>query len=509
MHHIRLDSDTDFDGWRTAARGLVVADVAPADVTWTVAGDEPELFDAPGLAQGAGAFAEATATFDQVAPPTQPASPSSDIAPPSPTQTFNVPARFVELAKTAILHRDPQRFAYLYQLLWRLRSNPELMHIATDPDVARLQGMAKAVRRDEHKMHAFVRFREIGREPKSRYVAWFEPEHHIVELAAPFFARRFADMEWSILTPDVCAHWDGHAVALTPGVAKSMAPSDDRLEETWRTYYASIFNPARLKTKAMQAEMPKKYWRNLPEAALIKPLIEDAERKASAMVAAAATAPKKPQRQEQPMTKANTKHGADTLAHLREEAKDCRACDLWKPATQTVFGEGPQHATVMLVGEQPGDKEDLAGKPFVGPAGQMLDRALAEAGIDRTKTYVTNAVKHFKFVPRGKIRLHQKPNTPEIKACRQWYERELATLQPQLVVAMGATAAQSVLGKITPINKTRGHLLDQADGTQVLVTVHPSYLLRLPDEDAKALEYKRFVDDLKIVAAHLNKAHAA
>ncbi|MCP9626000.1 UdgX family uracil-DNA binding protein [Rhodopseudomonas palustris] len=498
MHHIRLDSNTDFDGWRKAARGLVLADVAPADVSWSVASDEPELFDTPELAPGS--FEEAQAPFTP--------SPSSHDTTPSPAQTFNVPARFVDLAKTAILHRDPQRFAYLYQLLWRLRANPELMSIATDPDVARLQAMAKAVRRDEHKMHAFVRFREIGREPKSRYVAWFEPEHHIVELAAPFFARRFADMEWSILTPDVCAHWDGHAVAFTPGVAKSMAPSEDRLEETWLTYYASIFNPARLKTKAMQAEMPKKYWRNLPEAALIKPLIEDAERKTHAMVAAEASVPKKPQRQEQPMTKAKPKHGVDTLAHLREEAKGCRDCDLWKPATQTVFGEGPQHATVMLVGEQPGDKEDLAGKPFVGPAGQMLDRALAEAGVDRDKTYVTNAVKHFKFVPRGKIRLHQKPNTPEIKACRQWYERELATIKPLLVVAMGATAAQSVLGKITPINANRGHLIERDEGPQVLVTVHPSYLLRLPDADAKEREYARFVDDLKIVAAHL-KAHAA
>ena len=151
--------------------------------------------------------------------------------------------------------------------------------------------------------------------------------------------------------------------------------------------------------------------------------------------------------------------GSESLTTLREEAALCRACPLWKNATQTVFGEGPQHARVMLVGEQPGDKEDLAGKPFVGPAGLMLDRALQEAGIERPKVYVTNAVKHFKFVPRGKIRLHQKPTTSEIKACRPWYERELASIKPALVVAMGATAAQSVFGKITPINKNRGRLI--------------------------------------------------
>jgi uracil-DNA glycosylase len=191
-----------------------------------------------------------------------------------------------------------------------------------------------------------------------------------------------------------------------------------------------------------------------------------------------------------------------SLKTLREEASHCRACPLWKDATQAVFGEGPQAAPIMLVGEQPGDKEDLAGKPFVGPAGQMLDRALEEAGIDRKKAYVTNAVKHFKFVRRGKIRLHQKPNTSEIKACRPWYERELASIQPALVVAMGATAAQSVFGKITPINKNRGRLIDLADGIKALVTVHPSYLLRLPDADARAREYARFVSDLKM-AAHL------
>jgi DNA polymerase len=194
---------------------------------------------------------------------------------------------------------------------------------------------------------------------------------------------------------------------------------------------------------------------------------------------------------------------------LREEAADCRACPLWKNATQTVFGEGPSRAPIMLVGEQPGDKEDLAGKPFVGPAGGMLDRALEEAGVDRKKVYVTNAVKHFKFVPRGKIRLHQKPTTPEIKACRQWYERELAAIQPELVVALGATAAQSVFGKITPINKNRGRLIDLDQGRKALVTVHPSYLLRVPDEESKAREYQRFVEDLKLAAAYLRKSARA
>ena len=485
MHIITLDGETDFDGWRKAARALALNDVKPSDVSWRVAGDAPEL-------------------FEPTVPPLEPL-----------PGTFNVPAKFVELADIAILHRNPERFALLYRLLWRLRQNHDLLDIATDSDVAEVTAMAKAVRRDEHKMHAFVRFREVGREQKSHFVAWFEPEHHIVELAAPFFARRFADMPWSILTPDVCAHWDGHAVSITPGVSRSEAPTADRLEETWRSYYASIFNPARLKVAAMRNEMPKKYWRNLPEASLIKPLIEGAGRTASAMIANAATEPHKPQKRLEPpevndkASEMARKH-ADDIETLRQEAADCRACPLYKDATQTVFGEGQQTARMMLVGEQPGDKEDLAGKPFVGPAGQMLDRALEEAGIDRGAVYVTNAVKHFKFVPRGKIRLHQKPNTPEIKACRQWYERELAAIKPDLVVAMGATAAQSVFGKITPINKNRGHPIDLDDGTRALVTVHPSYLLRLPDADARTREYRRFVEDLRMAADLLRRsAHAA
>jgi uracil-DNA glycosylase len=486
MHIVTLNSDTDFEGWRRAARALVQNDVRPADVTWKVAGSELDLF-APA------------------------ASPLPDVA----EGAFSVPAKFVELTQSAILHRDPERFAILYRLLWRLRGNHDLLSVATDPDVSLVTAMARAVRRDEHKMHAFVRFREVGREPKSHYVAWFEPEHHIVELAAPFFARRFADMPWSILTPELSAHWDGHALSFTEGVSKTEAPTEDRLEETWRRYYASIFNPARLKVKAMEKEMPKKYWRNLPEAALIMPLIEGAGRATEAMIAKDAEDPHKPQkRQETAMTRKDMtrkeKASPESLEALREEAAHCRACPLWKDATQTVFGEGPKHAQVMLVGEQPGDKEDLAGKPFVGPAGQMLDRALQEAGIDRGKVYVTNAVKHFKFLARGKIRLHQKPNTAEIKACRPWYERELATIKPALVVAMGATAAQSVFGKITPINKSRGRLIDLSNDVKALVTVHPSYLLRLPDEAAKAREYERFVDDLKIAAALLRKsAHAA
>jgi DNA polymerase len=189
-----------------------------------------------------------------------------------------------------------------------------------------------------------------------------------------------------------------------------------------------------------------------------------------------------------------------SLAQICDDAKRCTDCPLYKHATQTVFGEGPAHAKIVLVGEQPGDQEDLAGKPFVGPAGQILNRALDDAEIERTKIYITNAVKHFKFEPRGKRRIHSKPNAAEINICHQWIARELEALEPDLVVAMGATAAQSLMGKGIPIGKNRGRGLTWADGRRGLITVHPSYLLRIPDADSKEREYKTFVRDLKLAA---------
>jgi uracil-DNA glycosylase len=196
-----------------------------------------------------------------------------------------------------------------------------------------------------------------------------------------------------------------------------------------------------------------------------------------------------------------------TLTAVREQAAQCHDCSLWKNATQTVFGAGSASAKVVFVGEQPGDKEDRVGQPFVGPAGRLLDRALADLGIDRKATYVTNAVKHFKFEPRGKRRLHKKPNELEIAACHQWLERELQLIEPALIVALGATAARAILGRPTAVEKNRGRILalvpaGTGPAADVLITVHPSFLLRVPDEDKQA-EYERFVADLKLVRNYL------
>jgi uracil-DNA glycosylase len=190
-----------------------------------------------------------------------------------------------------------------------------------------------------------------------------------------------------------------------------------------------------------------------------------------------------------------------TVTSVREAAKTCRACHLYKPATQMVFGEGPARATVMMVGEQPGDAEDLAGHPFVGPAGKLLDRALADAGIDRKLVYVTNVVKHFKFEPRGKRRIHAKPNAAEIAACRPWLETEIALVKPRVVVCLGATAAQALLGSSFKVTKQRGAFVPSPLAPRVTATVHPSSILRAPDDESRRAEMLLFVRDLKRIAA--------
>jgi uracil-DNA glycosylase family protein len=190
---------------------------------------------------------------------------------------------------------------------------------------------------------------------------------------------------------------------------------------------------------------------------------------------------------------------ADSIAELREVAKGCRRCPLWRNATQAVFGEGPENASIIFVGEQPGDQEDLAGKPFVGPAGMVFDQILDEAGIDRLKVYVTNAVKQFKFEPRGKRRIHSKPNAGEIEACRWWLDKELAIIRPDMAVALGATAAQSLLGKAIPVMKMRGDVIEREDGLNIFVTIHPSFILRIREPEDKAAERARFLKDMKAV----------
>ncbi len=476
-----VDPGNDFDSWRLAARDLLVRRIPPGDVLWETGG----LF-------GSTVVREEPAGVEKI----------------------KVHAAFVGFASTVGCHCDSSRWALLYRILWRIVRGGErhLLSIASDPDIAAARMLEKGVRREIHKMHAFVRFKLIDTNPatgRERYAAWFEPDHYIVAAGAPFFRKRFANMDWSIFTPKGCVHWNGEVLAFTPGVPKNPVENPDELEAAWRTYYRSIFNPARLKVKMMKQEMPVRYWKNLPEADLIEELIETSKQRVNSMYDETLR-PAKPEPRNEYLSKLREMSAVkrchyppasgQPLPELAANAAHCQACPLWKNATGTVFGEGPANARIMVVGEQPGDREDVAGKPFVGPAGKLFDQALEEAGIDRTTVYVTNAVKHFKWIPKGKVRLHQKPNAGEIDACRPWVVAELNQIKPDILILLGATAARSIFGKPVAVTKNRG-LIDAPEiAKRVILTVHPSYLLRLPHPLAKADEYTKFVAELKLAA---------
>ena len=464
---IHLPAPDDFAFWRDRARGLIQCDVPPDRISWVEPGGTGDLFDAEGPSRSG----------EKRLP-----------IPPSDAPPVRASQRFLTIARSAALHSDPARFGLLYRVLWRLQRYPRLMEDKADPEVRRCEELAKSVRRDAHKMHAFVRFREVAEEDGTpHFIAWFEPDHHIVRAEAAFFIRRFANMHWSILTPRGSVHWDGEVMREGPPARRCDAPDGDPVEDLWRSYYASIFNPARLKVGAMLSEMPKKYWKNLPEAELIPQLIAGAQAREAQMVASGSL-----DRGDKPATL----EGIDRAIHA------CRNCPIGNLGNRAVMGEGPLDAPLMIVGEQPGDQEDQAGRPFVGPAGQLLDDYLVRAGIDRSGVYVTNAVKHFKFTWKGKHRLHQSPGAKEIDTCRWWLEAERQIVRPRLVLALGASAARGLLGKTVSISKARGRPMHLDDGTELWVTVHPSYLLRL-DEKTRETQAMLFAADLKAVQKRL------
>jgi DNA polymerase len=402
-----------------------------------------------------------------------------------------------------VLHADPGRFDLLYRLLWRAQRQPEVLRDPLDADRLRAEEMARAVRRDMHKMTAFVRFRPIaGDDGSDWHVAWFEPFHHIVEATAPFFMRRFAQMRWAIVTPDRSVRWDGIELQHGPGGRREDAPPADAGEALWLTYYRHIFNPARLKVKAMEREMPRKYWHNLPEAGLIGALVQQAATRTGHMVEAAPTLTRRrvvvPVR---PVDEGDAE--IKSLAMLARATDRCRECPIGETATQSVFGEGPVGAALMVVGEQPGDQEDLQGRPFVGPAGKLFDRAVAQLGWQREKLYVSNAVKHFKYELRGQRRIHKTPSQREAEACLHWLESEMEFVNPRALVALGGTAARSLLQRPVAVLKERGQWHTDPHGRPVLVTLHPSALLR-GDPAEREEAWQAWLADLRLAGDYLS-----
>lgn len=389
---------------------------------------------------------------------------------PEATGRFGVPRALVEIAQAAILARDPERFGLLYRLILNAREGED---IADDPDFTRARRLALAARRETHRMQSLLRFFPVATPDGPRHVGWFEPAHHVQHAVANAYATDYAHLPFSILTPDTSAHWTGAALLRGPGVAAATVPDDATLQAAWHARFADLFTG------------PPPPAPNIPNNSILRP----PDRPALGPVRLPAW----------------DRAGLDRTA---EEAAGCQRCALWQPATQTVFGEGPPGAPIMFIGEQPGDQEDLIGRPFVGPAGVLLDQALEEAGIDRRQCYVANAVKHFKFSPRGPRRIHQTPEAPEIEVCRVWLARERAEIRPGLIVLLGATAARAVLGRPVTIGRERGTPLDLPDGPPGFITVHPSFLLRQPDEESRAREYAVFVRELRQAAALATRLRA-
>lgn len=460
---ISLREGADAEGFRLAVRALIAGDVPPEAASWQT-GAAPSLFDTPAL------------------PGAPPVSLSRQIA---------------ELIRVVVCHRDPERYALLYRLVWRMRHGEHaLLEVHSDPLVHRLGMLAKAVRRDLHKMHAFLRFRRVPDAADERYVAWFEPDHYILEAAAQFFVDRFGGLVWSILTPVGSLHWDGTTLRNGPAGTRrqAAAPQHDPFEDGWAAYYASTFNPARLNTDLMLQHMPKKYWRNMPETSLIPELVRNAASRVDTIM----RTPPAQSRKKDPAKAVAGRHDAEPRTLDALNAVIAASEPFVQGGTRAVLGEGPIEPALAFVGEQPGDQEDLEGRPFVGPAGRLLDTAMQAAGIDRRAAYVTNAVKHFKFIERGKRRLHQKPTSGEVKHYRWWLEKELDLVRPSLVVALGATAVLALAGKPMAITQFRGPA--EFEGRAGFITVHPSYLLRIPDAAAKRDAYATFVADLKQAA---------
>lgn len=469
-----------YSAWRAAALRMLAANVSPESIDWRLSDPVRDPVRDPAQGRSSGHSEPTSGSFDFN--PNQTGS-NEAVATPHPVESA-APTLVVGISKAlaaqlndAALYRDPRRWAFLYSVIWRWHQGDRAVASPADVDGARLQQMAKAVRRDKHDMIAYVRFRKVAEHAagEPEYVAWYEPAHDILAWGAEQFAQRMGQSTWLIATPSGAALWDGAALQLKFDHAQRGAIAPDAAEALWLAYYRSTFNPARLNEAALHQHMPVRYWKGLPEGGLIPSMISEAKSGARRLAQASGVGALEGKAI---VVEAETAQPSRTAPTSLDA---CRRCELWQHATQAVDGEGPANARIVLLGEQPGDQEDLSGKPFVGPAGQLLDKAIQRAGLQRGDLYLTNAVKHFKWTPRGKRRLHKSPAQREVQACAVWLERELERVQPAVVVTLGATALGALLGEKVSLQGYLGNSFD-LNGMQVIPTYHPSFALRQDGE---------------------------
>lgn len=469
MHILYIDT---FDDWRNSTRQLIANDIHPSYVEWNeVNTAQSSLFN----------------NIDQ----------KNDGLLKSRTSCFSLSQNFIKFAQIVSYHSDPVKWQLLYNAVWRLtHGERHLMQLATDPLVHQLMVMRKAVGRDAHKMKAFVRFRLFINDSIEYYIAYYRPDHKIVKYVAPFFKRRFAIMNWAIITPHESVFWNGNSLEFNLLDSKFSEKSlNDDTEFLWQTYYRAIFNPARIKIKAMRREMPIRYWQNMPETKIIDSMLLEAPVRVDKMLNYV----------EGSSNNAEQYLPAElTLENLQSASIKCKGCSLYQCATQTVFGAGYTNANIMIVGEQPGDLEDKLGMPFKGPAGDVLDDILKKLNLSRHDIYITNTVKHFKFKSINGKRLHVSPSTKEIIACKPWLEAEIKLINPKIIICLGVTAARALISYGFYMKKMRGKLLQFSEHQQIIATYHPSAVLRAVNSKDKLFIYQTIINDIVIAVNTLN-----
>ncbi len=459
-----ISHDETFDTWRKHARSLLEEKIHFNDVVWQAA--------------NCGSF------FDHV-----------DAGPRKKHSDIKIPREFMEEAQFVSAFRDGSTWGLLYKLAFRIvYENKNLMELALDDDVLDFQRRLKLVSRDLHKMKAFVRFKEIKKDDQSFYMAWHRPDHRVLKLSAPFFTDRFNGMNWSIFTEDESMSWINNKLEFGPGISQKDAEAFDETEELWKTYYASIFNPGRVKVKMMKSELPVRHWKTLPETELIDQLIAEAPARLDAFYES-----------QRPSAMQWVPDHDVTLSELKTALPNCRACEICPKATAPIFGEGPMNAEIVFVGEQPGNDEDIAGSPFVGPAGKLLTEALSAAGINRRDVYLTNAVKAFKWKQHEGGRLHRNPTSNEISTCRPWLKKELEIIKPKILVCLGASAAQSVFGKMMKVGDSHGQIFQTSFCETTIILSHPSAILRQTTNEDCEILHSQFVGDILALKQLLSK----
>ena len=451
--------DRSWNDWRTKARQLLAQKVYPQDIHWKC--DEFEF-----------SFGE-------------------EFRPRPINSEFTLPREFIETAMSVSAYRNDSTWDLLYRIAWRLLyENRNLLQITIDSEVRELMARRHSVGRDIHKMHAFVRFREIKNGEDSIFMAWHRPDHRILRLAIPFFKDRFNGMNWVIMTEDESVSWDKKELSFLPGIGKVELPPDEK-EDLWKNYYSAIFNPARVKVKMMKKEMAVRYWDTLPETQLISSLLDDAENRVKKF--------------EEANPRVIPIKSVSSLSEIKEAMRKCQSCGICARSHGPVSGIGPIDAKLAFIGEQPGDQEDLRQVPFIGPAGQELARALAAVQIERNDIYLTNAVKGFKWVKGSIEREHRTADSKEISACRPWLQNELGIIKPKILVCLGRIAAQSVIGKLIKLEDVRGQFFATPMSDKTIVLPHPASILRIKDPQEQEISRQRFLSEMMLVKEEFNR----